>query len=167
MPSISTSRPMVRTIWPAIEFIGGVTVELRMVRGWRSSSASREKGKGKRQKAKVRLRGTFAGGEGGRNGRMRGNRPVRAPHPHPPLRGTFSRGRRQIVARSGAQIVGSSKPLRGSRESRALASGSFLKVSVSTSQASLRPTLKAMLPRWQVLVERWRWRYRWWAGRAT
>ena len=52
-------------------------------------------------------------------------------------------------------MLGSSNPLRGSRESRALASGSFLKVSVSVSHASLRPTLRAMFPRWQVLVERW------------
>src|SRR5208337_4848516 len=53
------------------------------------------------------------------------------------------------------QMLGSSNPLRGSRESRALASGSFLKVSVSVSHASLRPTFRAMFPRWQVLVERW------------
>src|SRR5271157_23752 len=53
------------------------------------------------------------------------------------------------------QMLGSSNPLRGSRESRALASGSFLKVSVSVSHASLRPTFRAMFPRWQVLVDRW------------
>src|SRR5271157_1121036 len=53
------------------------------------------------------------------------------------------------------QMLGSSNPLRGSRASRALASGSFLKVSVSVSHASLRPTFRAMFPRWQVLVDRW------------
>ncbi len=52
-------------------------------------------------------------------------------------------------------MLGSSNPLRGSRESRVLASESFLKVSVSVSHASLRPTFRAMFPRWQVLVERW------------
>ena len=54
-------------------------------------------------------------------------------------------------------MLGSSNPLRGSRESGALASGSFLKVSVSVSvsHASLPPTFRAMFPRWQVLVERW------------